>query len=244
MVHFVTGLSLPSQVPALAARARSLSAALVLIDPIGAHFDPQIDSHRDAATRAALSPLADMATALDLAVLVVAHPNKATGQSALARISGSGAFGNAARSVIVFGLDPGDPDGETGDRRIIAHLKCNVGKRSPSLAAQITTATVATQDGDAIVPGLEITGLSEHTADDILSTPTGEERTDRETAKDFLNELLADGPVRTKEISDAAENSEVASWRTIERAKKELEIKAVQAPDRHWYWLPPGRDEL
>jgi putative DNA primase/helicase len=242
-IHFVSGLSLPSQVPALAARARTLKAELVLIDPIGAHFDPQIDSHRDAATRAALAPLADMATELDLAVLVVAHPNKATGQSGLARISGSGAFGNAARSVIVFGLDPGDPDGETGDRRIIAHLKCNVGKRAPSISAEIKTATVVTQDGEAIVPRLHITGLSDHSADDILASPTREERTDREAARDFLAEQLGDGPVRTKEIRAAAKEADIASWRTVERAKGDLGAKAAKGPDG-WYWLPAGREEL
>jgi hypothetical protein len=244
LVHFVSGLSLPSQVPALAARAKSLRAALVVIDPIGAHFDPQIDSHRDAATRAALAPLADMGTELDLAVLVVAHPNKAVGQSGLARISGSGAFGNAARSVIVFGLDPADPDGESGDRRVIAHLKCNVGRKAPSMCAEITTTQVDTEDGEATVPRIRVTGLSDLTGDDILSTPTGEERTDREAARDFLAELLADGPVRTKEIKEAAKGADIASWRTVERAKKDLGVKAVQAPDRCWYWLPPGRDEL
>lgn len=75
LVHFVKGLSLPSQVPALSARARTLGAVMVVIDPIASHLDPSIDSHRDAATRAALAPLAEMATELDLAVLVVAHPN-------------------------------------------------------------------------------------------------------------------------------------------------------------------------
>jgi putative DNA primase/helicase len=242
LVHFVSGLSLPSQVPALAARAKTLGAAMVLIDPIAAHLDPSIDSHRDAAIRAALSPVADMAQDLDLAVLVVCHPNKATGATGLNRISGSGAFGNAARSVIVFGLDPGDPDGETGNRRIIAHLKCNVGKRAPSISAEIETTKVETEDGAASVPRLRITGLSEHSADDVLSSPTGEERTERDEARAFLTEMLQDGPVRTKEIKAAAREAEIG-WRTVERAKQDLALKAVQGGDG-WYWLPEGRTEL
>lgn len=242
LLHFVTGLTLPSQVPALAARAKSLGAKFVLIDPIAAHLDPSIDSHRDAAIRGALAPLADMAQDLDLAVLVVCHPNKATGTTGLNRISGSGAFGNAARSVIVFGLDPGDPDGETGNRRIIAHLKCNVGRRAPSVAAEIETTQVATEDGTTTVPRLKIVGLSEHSADDVLASPTGEERSEREEARSFLVETLQSGPIRTKEIKAAAREADIA-WRTIERAKQDLGLKAVQGPDG-WYWLPQGRTEL
>ena len=233
LVHFVTGLSLPSQVEALAARARTLGAALVVIDPVASHLDPSIDSHRDAATRAALAPLSEMATELDLAVLVIAHLNKSTGAQGLNRISGSGAFGNAARSVIVFGADPTDPEGETGDQRIIAHLKCNVAKRSPSIAATIETTTVQTEDGPATVPYLEFTGTSTQSADDVLTAPTGEERTEREEARTFLADLLAGGLVPTKEVKAAAREAEIA-WRTVERAKTDLDVRAVQH-DRRWY---------
>jgi hypothetical protein len=241
-VHFVSGLSLPSQVPALAARAKALGAAFVLIDPIAAHLDSDIDSHRDASIRAALSPLAQVAQDLDLAMMIIAHPNKATSATGLDRISGSGGFGNAARSVIVFGLDPGDPDGETGSRRIIAHLKCNVGVRAPSITAVLETSTVETEDGDAEIPRLKITGFSDHSADDVLASPTGEERTERDGAREFLHEQLAAGPIRSTELKTAAEQSGL-NWRTVERAKRDLDIKAKQTADG-WYWLPPGQADL
>jgi DnaB-like helicase N terminal domain/AAA domain len=241
-VHFISGLSLPSEVPALAARAKTLGAAFVVVDPIAAHLDPNIDSHRDSATRAALAPLAEMAAELDLAVLVVAHPNKATGSTGLNRISGSGAFGNAARSVIVFGADPADPDGDAGPNRIIAHLKCNVAKRSPSIAAVIQTRTVETEDGPTSVPILSITGISKQTADDVLASPTLEERGARDDAQAFLRELLVGGPVRTTEAKTHASQADI-SWRTVERAKRDLGIKSIQGPDG-WYLLPEGRDEL
>jgi putative DNA primase/helicase len=242
LVHFVSGLSLPSQIPALAAKAKAIGAALVLIDPIAAHLDADIDSHRDASTRAAMAPLAEVAQQQDLTVLIVAHPNKATSATGLNRISGSGAFGNAARSVIVFGLDPGDPDGETGSRRIIAHLKCNIGKRASSVCAELETTAVQTEDGEAQVPKLVIRGLSDHSADDVLGAPTGEERTERDAARDFLEDVLSGGPVRSNEIKAAAEQNG-HSWRTIERAKRDLEIKPQQASDG-WYWPPPGQNDL
>jgi putative DNA primase/helicase len=240
-VHFVNGLALPSQVAALAEEARTLEAKAVVIDPIAAHLDPSIDSHRDASTRAALAPLADLGQDLDLAVLVVAHPNKGGG-GGLDRISGSGAFGNAARSVIVFGLDPGDPEGETGSRRIIAHLKCNVARRASSLSAAIETTPVVTEDGEVEVPHLRVLGSSEHSADDVLASPSAEDRTDRDEARAFLADHLAEHPVRSREVKAAAAKAGL-SWRTVQRAKSDLGLSAAKGPDG-WYWLPPGQDSL
>lgn len=242
LVHIVTGLFLPSQVPALEAEAKAVKAALVIIDPIAAHFDASIDSHKDASTRAALAPLAEMASNLDLALLVVAHPNKSAGMTTLSRLSGSGAFGNAPRSVIVFGADPTDPDGPMGSQRIVAHAKCNVAPLGRSHTVKITTTKVETEDGPADVPKLEIVGLSDHTADDVLTNLSGEELADRDQAQVFLLKLLADTAVRTKEI-EAAAKAEALSWRTVERAKKSLGIVAKQGPDG-WYWLPQGETEL
>lgn len=242
LIHFVSGLTLPSQVPALMARARRLGAAMIVVDPIGEHLDSAVDSHKDAAVRAALRPLATGAQELGIAVVIVCHPNKNSGASGLDRISGSGAFGNAARSVIVFGPDPGDPDGDEGDRRIVAHLKCNVGRRAMSVAAEIRTTPVTTADGEALIPHLVVTGASELSADEVLSTPNGEERTEREGAIEFLSGFLADGPMRSTEVLAQGEHLGY-SKRTLERAKKELGLKAAQGGDG-WYWLPQGREEL
>lgn len=233
-VYTIKGLTIPAEIDALHAHARELEAAIVLIDPIAAHLDSGVDSHRDAAIRGAIAPLADMAADLDLAVIVVAHPNKAASMSGLARISGSSGLGNAARSVIVFGADPADPEGDAGTRRIIAHLKCNVGKRAPSLTAEVEIADVDTEDGTAKVPRLKVTGVSDHDAEDVLGSPNREERTERDDAQSFLEQSLSDGPVRTKEIRKRAEDAEL-SWRTVERAKKDLGVQAVQGPDG-WYW--------
>lgn len=239
--HFLRGLSLPSEIANLATIARKRKPDLLLIDPIGAHLDPAIDSHRDAATRAALSPVADLAADLNLAVLAIAHTNKSNGSRGLDRISGSLAFGAAARSVIAFGPDPADPEGEAGSRRLIGHLKSNVSRRAPSLTAAIEVVQVETEDGPTNVPRLTVTGGSDMAAEDMLSTTTPEERSEREEAAAFLTDLLADGPIRSKEIKAAAENAGLA-WRTVERAKTDLKIKPKQEGDG-WYWrLPEGRN--
>ena len=53
----------------------------------------------------------------------------------------------------------------------------------------------------------------------------------------WLAGLLIEGPLAVREIETAAKTAAV-SMRTIERAKKRLDIKAVKV-DKVWYWGPP-----
>jgi putative DNA primase/helicase len=172
-----------------------------------------------------------MAGELDLAVVTIAHPNKASGASGLDRLSGSAAFGNAARSVIVFGADPSDPEGTTGGQRVIGHLKCNVGKKSPSLTASLELVEIQTEDGPVEQTRLKVTGSSGLAAEELLGPGT---ETERDSAAEFLEDLLSKGPIRSAEIKEAAEGNGFA-WRTAQRAKADLGIKAVKKPDG-WYW--------
>src|SRR5262249_16601342 len=57
-------------------------------------------------------------------------------------------------------------------------------------------------------------------------------------AKGFLEKLLADGPVRSTEVIDAAK-AELISLRTLERAKKDLGIVArrVGGAGAEGYWV-------
>jgi len=64
--------------------------------------------------RLALAPLTRMAEEHECAVLVVVHLNKQRGGDPLYRIGGSIGQVGAARSVLSFGRDPDDPDGEPG----------------------------------------------------------------------------------------------------------------------------------
>lgn len=124
---------------------------LVVIDPLMAGLRPdRTDSHREQDVRRALVPVADIAERRRLAVIGVMHLNKSQGSNILQRVSGSTAFGGLARSVLAFGQDPEDPDGDLGTRRIIVHGKCNVGRRMPSLACHIEDAMIYGNEGEPI----------------------------------------------------------------------------------------------
>ena len=237
-VRFLEDLTVPDDVPALERLGRDFDAALVIVDPISAHYGPNVKGNDPISIRGALRPLATLAENLEAAVLCVVHPNKGEGQAALSRISGSAAFGDAVRSVIVFGRDPGDPEGERGVRRILASEKMNVGPKPPSIAAEIQAVEVEIDGAKASVPRLKVTGASEVKADELLAWQSPEDRSDREAAQVWLVEALADGPVASVEIKKRAEENGHSS-RTLARAKADLKVKSEKTADG-WQWALPG----
>jgi hypothetical protein len=63
-----------------------------------------------------------------------------------------------------------------------------------------------------------------------------------ETAREFLLERLAKGPVQVMELFDGAERHGITRM-TLRRAKKELNLRARktwQTMDGSWTWEMPG----
>jgi RecA-family ATPase len=131
-------ITLPDDVAEIERRCGELAiagrpVALVVVDPVSAFIGGGVDTHREAAVRRVLAPLAGLAERQDLAVLGVAHLNKDQAAKLLNRVSGSVAFGAAPRSVLAFAHDPDDPDGERGSERVIVDAKGNWGRTHPRL---------------------------------------------------------------------------------------------------------------
>jgi hypothetical protein len=111
------------------------------------------------------------------------------------RLGGSGAFGNAARSVLLLDRDPDDPDGEEGNQRVLAHIKCNVAPLAPSLVYAVKPIILPATDSDPEVETsrLELIGESPHNGRELLATASGEERLALDEAAEFLRAELEDG---------------------------------------------------
>lgn len=194
---------------ALEEAVSSVSAALVVIDPLMAHLPDERDSHRDHDIRRALRPIAKFAERLGVAVLMIRHLNKnAAVGNALYRGGGSIGIIGAARSGLLIAPDPDAPD---SGRRILACSKHNLSADTPALAYRLET-------GDE-VPRILWEGPTAHTASALLATRLPDnERSELDEAKAFLTDFLADGDRPAREVKGAAREAGIAA-RTLERAR-------------------------
>jgi putative DNA primase/helicase len=238
-------LTLPDDVAEVEARCAELAAAarpvaLITIDPITAFIGGNVDTHRDAAVRRVLAPLAGLAEREQLAVLGVSHLNKDQAAKLLARVGGSVAFGAAPRSVLAFARHPDDPDGEQGVERVIVQAKSNHGRYAPALAARIEPRKIP-EVGE--VARLVIVGECEVGLEDVGRR--GEKRGAHNCEAAILA-VVADGPRPSQEVKVRVKAELGCSPATVKRAAKrmqergELTVEEGGFPRTTTWALPVG----
>jgi len=194
---------------------------LIGIDPLSAYLGG-IDSHVNSKVRSLLSPLAEIASTLSVAVVGVTHLNK-TSSSALYRASGSIAFVAAARAVWFFGKHPDDPA-----QRLMLPGKMNLGPEQEGMSYRLEA-----KQGVAVVAWGDAVSVS---ADAVLEQEGNEQRSERLAAIDWLRERLADGPVPQRKIKGDAK-AEGFSWATLRRAKDALGVVTEKTGYQgSWQW--------
>jgi hypothetical protein len=261
LVHFIKisqdgiedGLRIPEDVAILEELVAEHAARFLVVVPVVAYLRGEIYSWRDQSVRLALRPLQQLAERQMCAVEALIHLNKGMSSDPLRRISGSGGFGNAARSVLLLARDPDDPDGEGGTRRVLAHVKSNVAPLASSLNYEIKPIVLPATDGFPEVETARIDGAGESTYSgrDLLGTTEGEgEDSAVDQACEFLREELGgledlgNVPRRVREVKAAARDAGI-SERTLERAKAKMGVRSekVGGRDGFWVWLlrtPPN----
>ncbi len=234
------GIAIPDDVPRLEAIVAETGATLVIVDPLVAHLPGSVDSYKDQSVRRALAPLYRLAKAQRCAVVTLIHLNKAQGLAPLARLSGSGAFGNAARSVLLLDRDPDDE--ENGLRRVLAQIKNNVGPEMPSLLYEIEPIVLPEEEGEPRVETsrLKLLGESEHDGRALLALPSGEERSQLDEAVEFLRaELHGGGRYPASDVLRAA-RALGFSQTTLHRARLKLGVATTKEGfEGHWEWSLP-----
>ena len=228
---------LPGDVPRLEAHARKVGARLVVIDPLNAHLGDDVSTKSDHSVRRALAPLAAMAQRLKIAVVVVAHLNKAQGSDAIYRVGGSIGLVGGARSLLVFTRDPDDPD-EDGPRRALGHVKSNWARLAPTLI--YTHDEVEVTVGGKTVTTNRLTSLGES---DVAGTallgadPSDSPATQLDRAGELIADMLGSGDrQRSKEIKEAAARQGIPE-RTLKRAAQDAGVSVEsEGFPRVTYW--------
>ncbi len=223
--------TIPDDLHRLEEAIADADAALLILDPLMAYLGDHTNAHRDQDVRRALAPVAQLAERTGVAVVLVRHLNKAQNTQALYRGGGSIGIIGAARCGLLVAVDPDDPE-----RRILAPTKSNLARPPVALAFRLVP-----------MPGTDVArvewlGETGHTAAALLATPDDEARSERDEAKAWLHDALADGPVAAKELRDRARRDAIAD-RTLDRAKAALGVRATRhggvGSDGHWQWALP-----
>lgn len=210
--------------------------SLIIVDPIVSVVN--VDSHKNTEVRRALQPLVDLGARLNAAVLGVSHFSKGTaGRDPTERVVGSIAFGAVARIVMVTARNWMDPT--TGQSsRLLVRAKSNLGLDEGGLSFEIEPVSVGAIQTTRVAWGRRVEGP----ARDLLGMVKegGLSASAYEQARTWLTERLAAGPVATTRLRVEAEAAGT-SWRTVERVKPGLQIRATKRGD-HWEWALPNED--
>lgn len=210
-------LTLPVDIGGLEDRMRAMRSPLIMLDPIMSRIGGALDTHKDADVRLALEPLTAMANRVSASILGIIHINK-NGQSSdpLMRIMGSRAFPAVARSILFVTENPDDED-----KRIMSHVKCNLGKHQPTLAFSIEGVDV--EANGEMIPTSRLVWEGE-TDMHVSQALVGTNKTQVREAEEWLRDRLeAQGKTQSAEIRKTG-LAEGYSVDTLKRAAGRLGV--------------------
>ena len=203
--------------------------SLLMLDPIVSAVKG--DMHKANDVRRALQGVVDFAEQNLCAVVGISHFAKGgAGSSPADRVIGSQAFSALARTVLVAAKQ------EDSDMRVLARAKSNIGTDEGGVSYTIEPFDIGDGiEATRVVWGDAITGTAREILGDAEATG-GDDRTELHEACDFLRDLLAHGPVPTKQIKADADGAGHA-WATVRRAQKVVGAEArKQGMGSGWAW--------
>lgn len=220
--------ALPTDVSTIRSVARREPVGLIIVDPLSAHLDQNVNLNSDGDVRQALLPLTKLADDLGVAVIVIRHLNKSGGADPLYRGGGSIGIIGAARSAFLVGRDPSDPD-----LRILASTKLNLARPPQSLRFRLVTSGTTSRTQWEGPTSLTATQLLGDSASPVL-----------DAAGSWLMDALRDGPVPSGQIFDLG-HREGFSEISIKRAKRAIGAKSRKGgmTDGWLFYLPSEEDE-
>jgi len=212
----------------------------IVIDPISAYMGgrAQGDSWKNSDVRHTMTPLLEFVARVGISTLGITHFKKGRDADVLNRVIDSIALPALSRATWLVAPEKDDEGNPTG-RRLFLVGKKNIGRPVKGISYNIREKLIANGRGGTMpAPFVEWAGYVAATADDALAEQTGKAAGKLEAAEDFLQLILADGPMSEKEIRKRA--GEKHRWRTLQRAKEKLRAVSKKSSfNGEWCWQLP-----
>lgn len=199
-----TGMSLPDDLPEIRELLATHDVRMWVIDPITSCLNGDTNKRDD--VRRALDPLAALAGELDIAIVGILHFNKGGGYAS-DKISGSHAFRDTVRSLILVARD--DADGS-----VIATLDKSsyTMAQGTSYSYGLMSVDVTDDQGETMsVP--KVTGFmpTDRSVNEVINRNVAQAspaedgaHAERGEVIEWLTDYLRDGPASFKDIAQAA----------------------------------------
>lgn len=199
-------------------------AKVFIIDPIQAFIPSGADMQSATKMRSVLKNLASTADKYNCAIILIGHMNKGGGAKALYRGLGSIDIAAIARSVLMISRDENRPE-----IRYMYPIKSSLAPEGPAIAFSFK------DEG-----GLEWQGRYDLNTSELTDSITIKiSKEDRACAK--MIQLLENEDMPANDVYARLADIGVGR-RTVEKAKRELQINTYRS-SKVWYWsLPKARE--
>ena len=199
---------------------KETNARLVILDPIQAYIGASVDMNRPNEIRDLMTHLKLVAEKCNCAIVLIGHLNKATGMKASYRGLGSVDIQAAARSVLLVGRVKDNPT-----IRVMAPTKSSLAPEGDPIAFELNKET-----------GFRFIGKYDISVDDLLNGTISASKI--EQAEKLLMDELSGGKVIEQKILEKKAEIRYISLRTLNQAKKNLNIRSIKTREG-WQWQLP-----
>lgn len=199
-------------------------ARLLIFDPIQAFIKQDGDMQNASKMRSILRKLADIAQKRNCAVVLIGHMNKSSGGKNLYRGLGSIDIAALARSVLMIVRDK-----EDSSVRYMFPIKSSLAPEGEAVSFKFDKNQGFIWGGKEDIDINELLNITQPIAGKKCA------------AKECLINYLSMGDMPSSKIFELL-NKEGIARRTVQEAKKELDIQAYRKEDV-WYWHYEGGDK-
>jgi hypothetical protein len=233
-------------------KCRGAAPRLVVVDPLSAFCGGSLNHQTGVKV---LRELAKFAESTGAAVVVVRPLNRRFGGVAVERGSAGASLSSEARSVLLLGGHPTDPQ-----KQVLAAVKCNLCAKPASLELQIVDGLqqdtlarkgkseecgVSMNNDEPRAPVIAWLGRGALEADELLHRPRGATAPspfEQKKVEEWLGEKLKAGPKPVKEIDEQAELDDVPPI-LLRRAKISLNIHCTGRNGSTTWSLPANSSD-